>query len=653
MKKRIIFSEELLEAMRNAMEIAEGFEIERSIPIIILKGIMDLETSPIYDYLMNNTCYDNSDIEMAFQDALYTLDLLKKKQEESDKEENNEEEKILKEENNKEESEYCFVDDATGKNFFYTEEVATLISRAVQIAEEEEKTEEVKLEYLISAIAENVPKDILMFLRNLSVNIHDFKKTFSIHSNAQKDSLPIDLQSFMKVLNDNYKKNTRCSILGRDKECETVWKTMQKKTKRNVILVGEPGVGKSSIAKKITHDIVNGNCPESFKDCIVVSVDVNSTIAGTIYRGQAEDRFKKMIDFLEKTDNVILFIDEVHTILGAGSSKDGEMDLANALKPILAEDKVRVIGATTSEEYKKYFSKDGALKRRFRPIEVKEPTSKKVYPMLRNAISDLSAYHGIKISKSMVEYIILISACFNYETKNPDRTIDLVDLAMVTAKTEGKIAVDKESVLKNFDINFEKFEKMDYKVKKSTAYHEAGHYLIWKFSNNLKNLEGIAVSIMPAQDYLGVTIFDELDEEVTVSGDMEYFIDNIAMNLGGRVAEKMYTNTISSGASADLENATKYAYSVVARYGMIDEFGKNRIYFNSENYTMCSQKVVDNVNEEIDKIIEKAYKRAEDILLENEFYLKKLVNQLMKKGIVSKKELDKIFEEPSKVAIKK
>ena len=642
--KKIVFSNDLLTAMQNAIELAENYEIERSTPIIIFKGILDMDTSPIYDYLMDNTCYDNSDLELAFQDVLYSFELLQK---EEDKEE-----KASKNEENDEEQNYCFVNKTTNSKMFYSKEVDILISRAIQIAEDEKKAKIVQLEYLVNAMVENIPKDILLFLRNLGVNIKDFKTTFSVKKQNVKDVLPLELQSFMKILNNNYKKGTRCSILGRDKECETIWKTMQKKTKRNVILVGEPGVGKSSIAKKITHDIVNGNCPESFKNCIVVSVDVNSTIAGTIYRGQAEERFKKMIDFLEKTDNVILFIDEVHTILGAGSCKDGEMDLANALKPILAEEKVRVIGATTSEEYEKYFSKDGALKRRFRPIKVKEPTSKKVYSMLRNAISDLSAYHGVKISKPMVEYIVLISSCFNYETKNPDRTIDLVDLAMVTAKTEGKNAVDKESVLKNFDINFEKFEKMDYKIKKSTAYHEAGHYLIWRFSKNLKDLEGIAVSIMPAQDYLVVTIFDELDEEVTISGDMEYYIDKIAMYLAGRVAEKMYTNTISSGASADIEYATKYAYSIVASYGMAGEFGKNRIYFNSENYTMCSQKVVDNVNEEIDKIIEKAYKRAEEILLENEVYLKKLVNQLMKKGIVSKKELDKIFEVSSKCEIK-
>lgn len=636
MKNKVIFSDELIETMQNAIEIAEFNGIERSTPIIIFKGLLDLESSSIYDYLMDNTCYDSNDIEMAFQDVLYSLELVKTeevKQSEKEEVENLDGEKI-------EDDTYSFKIDKTQESIIFDKETAKLITRAVEIATEE-KSAFVKVEYLCNAIAENIPKDILMFLRNLGVNIKDFKKTFS----NKKDFIPVELQSFMKILNSNYQKDTKCSILGRDKECEVVWKTLQKKTKRNVILVGDPGVGKSSIVKKMTHDIVSSNCPEAFEDFFIISVDVNSAIAGTKYRGQAEERFKAMIDFLEKTEKVIVFIDEVHTILGAGATKEGEMDLANALKPILAEDKVRVIGATTKEEYDRYFSKDGALKRRFRPVKIKEPTSKEVYPMLKNAISELSKYHGVKISKDLVEYIILISACFNYETKNPDRTIDLVDLSMVTAKTDGKKYVDKESVLKNFNINFKKFEKMDYGVKKSTAYHEAGHYLVWRFAKSISDLEGIAVSIMPAENYLGVTVFDELDDEVTVTGDMEYFIDDIAMDLAGRVAEKMYTKTISSGASADLENATKRAYSIVARYGMADNFGKNRIYFDSEDYSMCSEKTKDAVNEEIDKIIEKAYQRAEAILLENEVYLKKLVNQLMRKGIVSKKDLDRIFEE--------
>lgn len=641
MAKQVYFSEDLLKVMSNTMEIVDDFDITRATPLVIFKGILDLEVNPLYDFISNECYSDYEDICIFFENEFTTLSFIQ------------EGEEIPEDEKCK------YIDTSKDKELYYTEEVAVLLSRTIQIAYEDEK-DGVEVEHLLNAITEKIPKDILNLLRNLSVNIQDFKRTFSkkeaVVQENKKNVLPYELKSFMKILNDKYQPGTRCPILGRDKECEVVWKTMQKKTKRNVILVGKPGVGKSSVAKKITYDIINGNCPEEFKDFLVISVDVNSTIAGTEYRGQAEERFKKMIDFLEKTDNVILFIDEVHTILGAGACRDGEMDLANALKPMLAEDKIRVIGATTSEEYEKYFSKDGALKRRFRKIEVKEPTSKQVYPMLKNAISDLSEYHGVKISKVIIEYIILISSCFNYETSNPDRTIDLVDLAMVTAKTEGKASVDKACVLKNFDIYLKKFEKMDYKVKKSTAYHEAGHYLAWRMSGNLKDLEGIAVSIMPAGDYLGVTVFDELDDEVTISGDMDYFIDSIAVDLAGRVAEKMYTNTLSSGASADIENATKYAYSIVAKYGMIEGFGANRVYFDSENYSMCSEKTVDNINTEIDKIIKKGYERAEEILSKNEVYLKKLVNQLMRKGILSKRDLDRIFEQKpkgAKVTVKK
>lgn len=636
MKEKIIFSKELMETMKNAMEIAEIYEIERSSPIVIFKGIMELEVSPLYEYFIENIYCGNEELEFTFQDVLSNLNA-------RSKEEKQPEESLERKEEN-----YFFLDSETQKRLLYTEEVAVLISRAIQIAQEK-KEEIVQLEYLLKAMAENVPKDILMFLKKLGINVKDFKKFFSEPVKEQNILSP-ELRSFMKVLNDKYKPNTKSLILGRDKECEIVWRTMQKKTKRNVILIGEPGVGKSSIVKKITHDIVNGNCPEAFKDCVVISVDVNGTISGTEFRGQAEERFQMLIDFLERTENIILFIDEIHTILGAGACRDGEMDLANALKPILAEDKVRVIGATTSKEYEEYFSKDGALKRRFRPVEVKEPNSGKIYPMLRNAIEDLSKYHKVKISKTMVEYIILISSCFNHETCNPDRTIDLVDLAMVAAREAGKATVDKECVLKNFDIYFDKFEKMDYKVKKSTAYHEAGHYLVWRFSKRLIDLEGVAISIMPAQDYLGVTVFDDLDDVVTISGDMEYYIDSIALDLGGRVAEKMYTKTISSGASADIKNATQYAYSIVAKYGMTENFGINRVYFDSENYSMCSEKTVDNINAEIDKIIEKAYKRAEQILTENEVYLKKLVEQLMRKGILSKRDLDRIFTQKPKSA---
>ncbi len=635
MKKTAIFSREMFQVMENAMEIVDTYEIERATPIILFKGIMDLESNPLYDYLIANSYMESYDFEEYFQYAI--ADLLMEKQEKEQGNAEAEETAVTKEEV------YCYKDSITNKTLFYTAEVAKIIMRTIEIASER-KQDEITLCHLMSAIVEMIPKDILLFLRNIGINVKEFKKEFLKYNLEEKKIIPEQLKSFVKVLNDDCKKNERSSILGREKECEIVWQTMQKKKKRNVILIGKPGVGKSSIVKRITQDIVNENCPESFKNCIVLEVNVNASIAGTQYRGQAEERYQQLVDFLEKTENIILFIDEIHTILGAGACREGEMDLANALKPILAGEKVRVIGATTTEEYEKYFSVDGALTRRFRTVEVKEPTSKQVYPMLKNAIADLSQYHGVKITKSMVEYSILIASCFENQVSNPDRTIDLIDLAMVTAKTQGKKFVDKEAVLKNFAIEFKKFEKMDPKVKKSTAYHEAGHYIIGKLSPYLTDCEGIAVSIMPAENYLGITVFDSLEDTITISPSMEYYLDEIAFHLAGRVAEKKYSNSMNSGASSDLEVATKLAYNLVMKYGMMENFGKNRIYIDTNNFIMTSEKVVNNVNEEIDRIIAKAYARAEQILKENQEYLTKLVNQLMKKGILTKKELDKIFE---------
>lgn len=617
-------------------EEAEGLGINRINSTMLLKGLLENVESPLYEAIM-----------LQIGDTIFFPDLLEETYlyfpEPENKQNKAEEEsktlpQIILVQNNEEDKTIFFDEDLRQVWEF----IGTYLAEGQDVA----------ISDLTFFLLYSMPLDVLKVLRTFGISTFVLRRMFGIETeeeyseeeqtsekeqNCKEFELPDEFKGFVKNLNEAFKGKT-CDILGRDKECKLIWQTMQKKTKKNVVLIGEPGVGKTAIVEKITHDIISGNCPKDFENYTVLSLDVTSSVAGTMYRGQAEKRYSDFANFLERQPNIIVFIDEIHLIRGAGASKEGEIDLANALKPILAGENATVIGATTIEEYEKYFSRDGAIKRRFRPIEVKEPKMRNVGMFLKKSIETLSKYHGILISKEMVDFIIVNAACFNNETREPDRTKDLIDLSMVVAKQAGKTEVDKESVLANFEYNFEKFAKMSDYAKRSTAYHEAGHCLVAMKAGTLNDYSVIAVSIMPTDTYLGVTVYEENEDIVEPS--MDYYVDNLAFNLAGRVAEKMFTNTVTSGARADLANATRIAYNIVAKYGMVEEFGMNRIYTEE----IKSEEINNQINREIDKLIAKAMKRAEEILTKNSTFLEMLVEALMEKGIVGPEELEHLLK---------
>ena len=535
----------------------------------------------------------------------------------------------------------------------FSQELAIIFSYANLVVQEEQRSK-ITIDDIILSMIDNKSDDIADVFEYLSTDLFKFKEIYET-SIAKEDipfSIPKSLSGCLTILNDKFSENPNCTILGRDNECKEIWKTMMKKTKRNVLLIGEPGVGKSSVVYKLTYDILNGTCPEMFKDFLILSLNVNNLVSGTIYRGQAEERYKDLIELLEDYENLILFIDEIHMIVGAGSSSSekNEQDFSNALKPILAGDEAIIIGATTTEEYKKTFGMEGALRRRFRNITIKEPKTTEVYAMLKDSIKQLEEFHGVKISKRMVNAIIFYSSCFNYNTKNPDRTKDLIDLSMVTAKMDGKDHVDRESIMKNFDFNFKKFHNMTPAMINEIAYHETGHFIIQRFSGRLTNKEVVAISIIPATDYLGINVFDPTDCEPT--SDKNFFIDKIASCLAGRISEKLFLGVQNnSGASSDLETATMLAYDMVTKYGMSTKLGENRIYFNDHNYKMQTDEVTNMINGEIKNIIDRATERATNLLNEHKDLVKALAEELSKKGMLSKIELEEIIQKYEKVVI--
>ncbi|MFR1646860.1 MAG: AAA family ATPase [Clostridia bacterium] len=534
---------------------------------------------------------------------------------------------------------------ATDVGTRFSQDLAFVFSFAIDMAMAENR-KEVTYEDVAKSFIENLSENMLEVFSDLEINVPEFKEHYegAIAEELEEFKIPASLTGCITVLNDKFKDKAQCDILGRDKECEEIWRNMMKKTKRNVILVGKPGVGKSSIVYKLTSDIVNQRCPEIFYDFIVLSLDVNNIIAGTSLRGQAEERFQDLIDLLKKHDNVILFIDEIHMIVGAGAVSHGEkQDLSNVLKPILAGDDAIVIGATTDEEYAQTFGMEGALRRRFKTINVREPKTTEVYDMLKESIRQLEEFHEVRISKKMVEMIIFYSACFNYNTSNPDRTKDLIDVSMVTARMSGKDRVDRESIMKNFGANFEEFRNMSEEMVRSTAYHEVGHFIVQRFSDKLIDRKAIAISIVPAEGYLGLTVTDATDK--TVNKDKSYFTDLIADLLAGRIAEKVFMKSENNaGAESDLEKATKIAFKMVTKYGMTSRLGENQIYLNDKDYQMQTPAVTEIVNREVQKILEEAAKKATLVLDEHQEVVEELVNELTKKGMLSGKELNSIIE---------
>ena len=236
------------------------------------------------------------------------------------------------------------------------------------------------------------------------------------------------LNQFGRDLTDMAREGKFDPVIGRDSEIERVIQILSRRTKNNPCLIGEPGVGKTAIAEGLAQKIVEGNIPEILRDKRVVTLDLSSMVAGAKYRGEFEDRLKKAMEEIRKAGNVILFIDEMHTMVGAGAA-EGAIDASNILKPSLSRGEIQVIGATTLNEYRKHIEKDAALERRFQPITVGEPSSDEALEILKGVRDKYEAHHRVKITDDALEAAVKLSDRYITDRFLPDKAIDLVDEA--------------------------------------------------------------------------------------------------------------------------------------------------------------------------------------------------------------------------------
>ncbi|WP_446898035.1 ATP-dependent Clp protease ATP-binding subunit [Clostridium sp. LBM24168] len=276
------------------------------------------------------------------------------------------------------------------------------------------------------------------------------------------------LDQFGRDLTDMAKEGKLDPVIGREKETQRVLEILSRRTKNNPCLIGDPGVGKTAIAEGLAEKIVSSNIPELLRGKRVVTLDLSSMIAGSKYRGEFEERLKKVMEEIRKSGNVILFIDEIHTIIGAGAA-EGAIDASNILKPALARGEIQCIGATTIDEYRKYIEKDSALERRFQPIMVGEPTKEEAVLILKGLRDKYEAHHRVKITDESIDAAVNMSDRYITDRYLPDKAIDLIDEACAKIRIQNliappdvkKIETDLEKITKEKEdsIRVQDFEK--------------------------------------------------------------------------------------------------------------------------------------------------------------------------------------------------
>lgn len=370
--------------------------------------------------------------------------------------------------------------------FLYTPLLKRIIENA-SLDAKENNNGVVTINHLFSSLLEEGEGVAIRILIGMDIDIDDLYSDFTYKLINKKGNKKLLLEELGIDLNKKAMNDLLDPVTGRDEEIKRVLEILSRRTKNNPLLIGEPGVGKTAIVEELARMIVNGDVPMSLKNKRIIGLDMATSVAGTKYRGEFEERMHKILKEIEDNDDIILFIDEVHTLVGAGGA-EGAIDASNIFKPALARGKLRLIGATTTDEYKKYIEKDGALERRFQKVMIEAPTKEKTRDILINLKGIYESYHNVIIDDDIIDLIISLSDKYIYNRNEPDKSIDILD--EVCAKTSLKESKNM-SLYKKYNKDLKKVITSKKEAIINNDFDKASKYKTKEFEimNEINNLE--------------------------------------------------------------------------------------------------------------------------------------------------------------------
>ncbi len=452
------------EAIQQAQQIAQGYEHQQIENSHILKAIFEIDEN-VLPFILNKLGINTTIFKKTLESILQSIPKVQ------------------------------------GGDIMLSSNAGKTLNNAANIAKKM-KDEYVSIEHLLLAMLKakddisNLMKDNGITDNDLSAAINELRKGKNVTSQSQEDTYN-SLDKFAKNLNKLANEGKLDPVIGRDEEIRRILQILSRRTKNNPMLVGEPGTGKTAIAEGLAHRLVKGDVPDNLTDKIIYSLDMGALIAGAKYKGEFEERLKSVIkEVISEEGRIVLFIDEIHTLIGAGGG-DGAMDAANILKPALARGELRAIGATTLDEYQKYFEKDKALARRFQKVMVDEPDTESAISILRGIKDKYEAHHKVRIQDSAIITAVELSQRYISDRFLPDKAIDLMDEAAAKLRMEINSKPEELDILDRkimqYEIELEAIKREKDKAKISNVKKELadlkekreGIYAKWKSEKDL------------------------------------------------------------------------------------------------------------------------------------------------------------------------